>query len=60
MEPCGYCGNELEYCVCYLAADFPDELIPELDTDMLDWEHYEENNDESSGSEDLSEAESDG
>jgi len=45
-EPCDYCGSEPDECVCHLAPDFPDEVIPELDTDMLDWEHYEEENDE--------------
>lgn len=48
-EPCDYCGNEPEECVCHLAPDFPDEVIPELDTNMLDWEHYEEYGDESDG-----------
>ena len=59
QDYCGYCGREIDECVCYLAADFPNETIPELDTDELDWEHYEENNNESNGSEDLSEAEDD-
>ena len=59
-EPCGYCGNEPESCVCHLAGDFPDELISELDTDELDWDHYEEeNDDEGDGNEDLGEAEYD-
>lgn len=51
VEPCGYCGNEPDECVCYLAADFPDEPIMELDTDYLDWDHYiqEEDKDESGG-----------
>lgn len=52
-EPCGYCGNEPDACVCHLAGDFPDDLIEELDTDYLDWDFYEEENDESSGQENL-------
>jgi hypothetical protein len=42
MDPCDYCGNDPDECVCYLAPDFPDEPIPELDTDYLNWDHYEE------------------
>jgi hypothetical protein len=40
------CGREIEECVCGLAPDFDDEPIPELDTDALDWDHYEEDNDD--------------
>jgi hypothetical protein len=40
--PCHTCGRELDECVCGLAPDFPDDPIPELDTDQLDWDHYEE------------------
>jgi len=55
---CDYCGREVAECVCYLAADFPDEPIPELDTDVLDWDHYEEeNSSESNRIENLGEAE---
>jgi hypothetical protein len=57
---CDYCGNEPDECVCHLAPDFPMEADPILDTDYLDWGHYEENNDESSGQEDFSEADPDG
>ncbi len=59
-EPCDYCGNEPDECVCHLAPDFPDDLIRELDTDYLSWEHYEEDDDESAGQEDSGEAEVDG
>lgn len=58
-EPCDHCGNEPDECVCHLAADFPEDSIRELDTDFLDWEHYEEDNDESGGEEDSSEADPD-
>lgn len=43
-EPCGYCGNEQDECVCHLAADFPDDPIEELDTEYLDWGFYQESN----------------
>jgi hypothetical protein len=56
-EPCGYCGNEPDECVCYLAQDFPDDPIEELDTDYLDWEFYEEEeNNEGGRQENLGEA----
>ncbi len=56
-EPCGYCGNDPDECVCHLAPDFPDDPILELDTDYLDWEFYEEeDDDESGGQEDSSKA----
>lgn len=46
-EPCDYCGNEPDECICHLAPDFPDDPIDELDTDYLDWEyHFEETADE--------------
>ena len=59
-EPCNYCGNDPEACVCHMAPDFPDDPIPELDTDYLDSDYYEEYNDESSGEEDSGEADHDG
>ena len=59
-EPCDYCGNEPDECVCHLAPDFPDDLVEELDTDYLDWAHYEEDDDESSRQEDSGEAGFDG
>lgn len=59
-EPCDYCGNEPDECVCYLAQDFPMDLIPELDTDMLDWEYYEENENEIDGEETPGETSIDG
>lgn len=40
-EPCDYCGNEPDECICHLAPDFPTDTILELDTDYLDWDHYE-------------------
>ncbi len=54
-EPCGYCGNEPDECVCHLAPDFPDDPILELDTDYLDWLYYEEESDESGRQENLGE-----
>lgn len=48
-EPCDYCGREPDECVCHLAPDFPDDPIEELDTDYLDWDYYEEENDEAGG-----------
>ncbi len=43
-EPCDCCGNDPDECICHISADFPEELIPELDTDVLDFEYYEEYN----------------
>lgn len=48
MDPCDYCGNDPDECVCHLAPDFPDEPIPELDTDYLDWDHYQEDEEDES------------
>lgn len=59
-EPCDYCGNEPDECVCHLAPDFPDDPILELDTDYLSWDFYEEDNDASDRDKDSSEAETDG
>lgn len=61
MDPCDYCGNDPDECVCHLAPDFPNEPIPELDTDYLDWDHYmeEDNDDESVRETHLGEAEVD-
>lgn len=59
MEPCDYCGHEPVDCVCSLAPDFPDDPILELDTDYLDWDHYEEDNNVSSRQEDFGEADPD-
>ena len=58
-ESCDYCGNDHDECMCHLAPDFPDEPISELDTDYLDWDHYEEENDEDSGQANPSEAQVD-
>lgn len=55
-EPCDYCGNEPDECVCHLAPDFPDDPVLELDTDYLDWDYYGENDDESNRQEDFGEA----
>ena len=41
-EFCEGCGRDSDECVCHLALDFPDDPILELDTDYLDWDHYEE------------------
>ena len=38
---CDRCGNSPDECVCHLTLDFPDDLDRELDTDYLDWAHYE-------------------
>ena len=57
---CDYCGNDPDDCVCHLAPDFPDDLIEELDTDYLDWSHYEEDNNEGGGQKDFGETSPDG
>ena len=55
---CDACGNDPDECVC--PPELPDDLITELDTDFLDWEFYEEKNDnESSRQEDPSKADYD-
>lgn len=46
-EPCDYCGNDQEECICHLAPGFPDDPIQELDSDYLDWDYYAEHYDES-------------
>jgi len=56
-EPCMGCGREADECICYLAPDFPSDVIDELDTDYLSWDFYEEDqSDESGGNPNLSEA----
>ena len=59
-EPCDYCGNDPDECVCHLAPDFPNDPVAELDTDYLDFGYHEEYNDESSRQEDFGEASPDG
>ncbi len=55
-EPCDYCGNDPDECVCHLAPDFPDDPVLELDTDYLDWAHYEEDDNENCRQEDSNKA----
>lgn len=52
-EPCVVCGREPDECICALAADMPDNFGPELESDYLDWDFYqEEKNNEADGQED--------
>jgi hypothetical protein len=45
-EPCTYCGREADECICPMALDFPNDVIRELDTDYLNWDFYEEGDDD--------------
>ena len=46
---CDTCGNDPDECICGITSDFPNDPILELDSDYLDWDHYEEDDDETDG-----------
>jgi len=55
-ESCAVCGNEPEECICAMAPDFPDDLCEGIEDDDLDWDFYQEYNDEVDRKENLGEA----
>ncbi len=58
-EECAVCGNEPDECVCAMAPDFPDDLCEGIEDDDLDWDFYQEWNDEVDRKESLSETDED-